>query len=328
MHTAEEGRTPRHLDEIDYLLGVSDNTRQGALRFHPVGGTFTGEPSTVPPLISLPHLMRLSESIVSGDNPQAAVKALLDTGTTALGGARPKASVVLDDGALGIAKFPHASDKWDVLAWEAVALATLRNCGVLVPVFDLVRVDERSVLLSRRFDRDDTGARLPYFSAMTAVGGQDASHYDYAEITDAIRDISCRPAQDLAALFDRVVVNVALGNTDDHLRNQGFVWTRDGWRLAPAFDVNPNPYVGSRRSTSIMGADTIHNEAAALLDFAVLCDLSRPQAEARVAELVQESAVWERHARKYGIRAKEIIMMGEMFEARRDALLQAIHPRA
>jgi len=114
----EEGRVPRHLDDLDFLLGVSDDTRQGALRFRPPGSDeFLGEPSRVPRLVALPELLHASDELASDDDPSDAVKRLLDTGTTGLGGARPKASVRLDDGSPAIAKFPHSSDSWDVMAW-------------------------------------------------------------------------------------------------------------------------------------------------------------------------------------------------------------------
>ena len=119
----EEGRVPRRLDDLDFLLGAGDDTRQGALRFRLLGhDEFLGEPSRIPRLIALPELLRAGDELASDDDPSDALKRLLDTGTTGLGGARPKASVRLDDGGLAIAKFPHAGDSWDVMAWEATSL--------------------------------------------------------------------------------------------------------------------------------------------------------------------------------------------------------------
>ncbi|AXH35541.1 hypothetical protein DVJ78_09085 [Humibacter sp. BT305] len=133
VRAREEQRAPRRLDDLDFLLGVSDDTRQGALRYRVAGTTvFVGEPSHVPPLISLPELLRASDEVASDGDTAAAVKQLLDTGTTGLGGARPKASVRLEDGALAIAKFPHAADRWDVMAWEATALDLLGSAGIRV----------------------------------------------------------------------------------------------------------------------------------------------------------------------------------------------------
>ncbi|MDR3067882.1 MAG: type II toxin-antitoxin system HipA family toxin, partial [Cellulomonas sp.] len=179
----EEGRTPRRLDDLDFLLGVSDDTRQGALRFRrPGDDAFLGKPSSVPPLVSLPELLRACDALASDSDPSSAVKQLLDTGTTGLGGARPKASVRLEDGSLAIAKFPHSSDQWDVMAWEATALDLLETAGIRTPQRRLRHVGERSVLVLRRFDRTDAGDRIGYISAMTATGSADGEHRDYADI--------------------------------------------------------------------------------------------------------------------------------------------------
>lgn len=156
-----------------------------------------GKPSSVPQLISLPELLHASDELASDVDPSRAVKQLLDTGTTGLGGARPKASVRLEDGSLAIAKFPHASDGWDVMAWEATTLDLLEAAGIRAPQRRLTRVGERNVLILRRFDRTDTGARLGYISAMTATGSADGEHRDYADIAEAMRDISRSPVGSL-----------------------------------------------------------------------------------------------------------------------------------
>lgn len=149
----EEGRAPRRLDDLDFLLGVSDDTRQGALRFRlPGDGALLGKQSSVPRLVSLPELLHASDELASDADPSAAMKQLLDTGTTGLGGARPKASVHLEDGSFAIAKFPHGSDQWDVMAWEATALDLMEGAGIRTPQRRLTRVGGRSVLILRRFD--------------------------------------------------------------------------------------------------------------------------------------------------------------------------------
>ena len=134
-----------------------------------------------------------------------------------MGGARPKASVWLDDGGLAIAKFLHAGDSWDVMAWEATSLDLMEKAGIRTPRRRLTRVGGWSVLILRRFDRTSTGARIGYISAMTAVGSSDGEQRDYADIAEAMRDLSHSPRQDHRELYDRVVAGVALGNTDDHL---------------------------------------------------------------------------------------------------------------
>lgn len=269
IRAREENKVPRRLDDLDFLVGVSDDTRQGALRFRlPGHEEFLGRPSSVPRLISLPELLHASDELASDADPSIAVKQLLDTGTTGLGGARPKASVLLEDGSLAIAKFPHGSDAWDVMAWEATALDLLENAGVRTPQRRLTRVGERSVLILRRFDRTSTSDRIGYISAMTATSSIDGGHSDYADIAEAIRDLSLSPRKDHQALYDRVIASVALGNTDDHLRNHGFLADRGSWTLSPVFDVNPNPDLWRSRSTSIMGADAQPDEIDGLIALA------------------------------------------------------------
>jgi len=320
----EEGRVPRSLDDLDFLLGVSDDTRQGALRFRYVDATeFLGKPSTVPKLIALPTLLRASDELVSTDDSAPAVKQLLDTGTTGLGGARPKASVRLDDGGLAIAKFPHSSDGWDVMAWEATALDLLEVAGVRTPERTLARIGDRSVLVLRRFDRTRTGERIGYISAMTATQSRDGEQRDYVDIAQAVRDISSNPKQDLRELFHRVAVSVAIGNTDDHLRNHGLLNDGDLWRLSPVFDVNPNPDLARSRSTTICGADILNDEPDGLLAFAQDCDLTQPQAVGIIADVCQRLAGWRDYARNNAVPARELSMMAYAIDSRLKAL-QAI----
>ncbi|WP_029068588.1 type II toxin-antitoxin system HipA family toxin [Jonesia quinghaiensis] len=321
-----EGRAPRRLDDLDFLLGVSDDTRQGALRYRRVGeDVFMGPPAHVPQLISLPELLNAADELASDADPAAAVKQLLDTGTTGLGGARPKASIRLEDGVLGIAKFPHSSDQWDVMAWEATALDLLEAAGIKVPQRRLTRVGERSVLILRRFDRADQGGRLGYISVMTALGANDGDHRDYADIAGTVRDLSRSPKSDLHELFDRTVASVALGNTDDHLRNHGFLADRGAWTLSPAFDVNPNPDLWRARATSIMGADTISDEAGALLALADECDLSIEQASDRVLRITKIISGWQEAARRNRISEQEITMMSLSIGPRLEAIEASVH---
>lgn len=322
VRAREENRSPRRLDDLDFLLGVSDDTRQGALRYRVSGQRkFAGTASHVPPLVSLPELLRAADELASDHDPARAIKQLLDTGTTGLGGARPKASVRLEDGALAIAKFPHGSDQWDVIAWEATALDLLEAAGIRTPRRGLTRVGERSVLILRRFDRTDEGYRRGYISAMTALSASDGDHRDYAEIAEAIRDLSRSPKDDLHELFARVVASVALGNTDDHLRNHGFLADRGSWTLSPAFDVNPNPHRWQARASSIMGADSMPDEADALLDLAEECSLTSAQARARMRPIAEALRTWKERARSNGIREREITMMTGSIEPRLEAVI-------
>ncbi|WP_016691921.1 type II toxin-antitoxin system HipA family toxin [Rhodococcus rhodochrous] len=320
----EESRAPRRLDDLDFLLGVSDDTRQGALRFKlPGKGAFLGKPSSVPRLVSLPELLHAADKIASDEDPTQAIKQLLDTGTTGLGGARPKASVRLEDGALAIAKFPHGSDQWDVMAWEATTLDLMDSAGIRTPRRTLTHVGERSVLILRRFDRTDEGHRIGYISAMTALGASDGEHRDYADIAEAIRDLSRSPRADHHELFDRAVASVALGNTDDHLRNHGFLADHGSWTISPAFDVNPTPDPWRARSTSIMGADTQPEEAEALLALAEDCSLNAAQARAKMRRVAGALSNWRDAARNNGVHTQEITMMAESIQPRLEAVLAA-----
>ncbi|MDP9801126.1 serine/threonine-protein kinase HipA [Arcanobacterium wilhelmae] len=322
----EEKRSPRTLDELDYLLGVSDDVRQGSLRFREPGKAFLGPNSTVPPLIELPKLLHAAQSVDSDDSI-AAIKFLLDTGTTGLGGARPKAAIQMEDGTLALAKFPYHSDSWDVMAWEALALTLMENAGIRVPTFQLVEVGEAHALVLQRFDRAFS-ARIGYLSVMSALGAHDGDHRDYLDIADAIRDLSVVPHLDLHELYTRLAFFVAIGNTDDHLRNHGFLHTddlskRDGWTLSPAFDVNPNPAPGARRATTILGADSAPDEAQALREFGSACDLDADTARDIVRSVFAAVQVWEVAATQLGIHSSERNEFREMFVGRADALREA-----
>lgn len=319
----EQERAPRRLDDVDFLLGVSDNTRQGALRFRWAGeNQFLGEPSTVPKLISLPSLLRASDEVVSDDEGSAAIKHLLDTGTTGLGGARPKASVRLDNGDLAIAKFPHGSDAWDVMAWEATMLDMLGSVGIRVPEHRLVKVGQRSVVLVRRFDRTEGGERRGYISAMTATGSRDGERRDYLDIVEAVRDISASPKKDHQELFCRVVFSVAMGNTDDHLRNHGFLAVDGSWELSPVFDINPNPDLYKARATSIMGADYFPEEVEGLKALAQECGLTHEEAGEHMRRCYSVLSSWRDYARRNRISEREIALMEESIAPRLEALHQ------
>lgn len=184
------------------------------------------------------------------------------------------------------------------------------------------------MLVVRRFDRDDGGDRVGYISAMTALGARDGERRDYADIAAAMRDLSRSPRADQRKLFQRVVASVVLGNTDDHLRNHGFLADRGFWTLSPAFDVNPNPDPWRARATSVMGAEAIPEEAEALLPFAEECSLTLEHAGERMRALVEALDAWRESARSHGIDEREITLMAESIEPRREAVLKVARTRA
>ena len=295
------------LNEVDFLVGVSDKTRQGALRFaDPESGQFLSPSGDVPKLIKLPELLRASEQISEAPGDFAAVKALLDAGSGSLGGARPKASVMGSDGELLIAKFPHSSDEWDVMAWECVALDLAANAGIAVTQRNLVSVgDQQNVLLLRRFDRTVTGNRIPYLSAMSMLGASDGEWHDYTELAEAISDFGSASRTDLVELYRRMVFSVAIHNTDDHLRNHGFLASAGGWTFAPIFDVNPNPDVLAARVTGIAGATARSEERDGLAVIAGVCRLDQADASLISEEVVTAVAKWRSVAAARGIPASE-----------------------
>jgi serine/threonine-protein kinase HipA len=235
--------------------------------------------SAVPKLLELPRLLNAAD-IVSRDDfskdDMAAVKALLDAGSGSLGGARPKASV-RDGDRLMIAKFPHHSDEWDVMAWEMTALDLAEACGIQTPSRRLLDVTGKSVLLLERFDRDGAH-RLPFISAMTLIQGRDGETRDYIEIAEALTDSGSNVRNDLVELWRRIAFSIAINNTDDHLRNHGFLRQRSGWSLSPIFDVNPNPDITATRSTSINFESNPDQTLAALFEAAPIFGVSRDRA--------------------------------------------------
>lgn len=236
------------VSEIEYLLGVDDLTRQGALRYV-IDGVPQADGSNVPVLTDLPGLLDTADAV--GEDREVSDVALrrLYKATGSLGGARPKACVY-DRGCLWMAKFPKPNgDDWDVVGWESVTLDLARLAGIDVPCFRVLDVQNgggahRSVLLTQRFDRlpslegPQGMVRVPYMSAMTALDLHDGDGGDWLDLAEYARLVGCN----LEELWHRAVFGAAIGNCDDHLRNHGFLRDGNGWALSPAFDINPEPY--------------------------------------------------------------------------------------
>lgn len=322
----QESRRPRDFDDADFLAGVSDITRQGALRYRAETGAgpvsaFLDPDHDVPRLLRLPELLHAADTASrntaardTGDDGYEAVKLLLAAGTGSLGGARPKAAVLDNNDRQLIAKFPHHEYDWDVSAWEATALDLASAAGVLVPPRRLVRVDGRHVLLLNRFDRAENGGRIGYTSVMTMLERRDGDHADYIDIVDILAEASAQAKQDSRQLFRRVAVSVGLNNTDDHLRNHGFLRVRGGWTLSPAFDVNPNPDP-ELRQTTIAGADSPADEAEGLMELARSCRLSAAEARAVLAGVADEISRWREVAVGNGVPQSQLARFEESFAA-------------
>jgi serine/threonine-protein kinase HipA len=266
-YARREGRAERPFSELDYLLGVYDGQRMGALRFQEdgrAGFLNSDEHLATPPLTSLrdlEHASLMFEEDETGryDDDLKWINQLLAPGSS-LGGARPKAGVLDDQGSLWIAKFPSPRDGVDVGEWEAVVNELARLAGLRVPEAKSQRLTQRRhTYLSRRFDRLPTGERIHFASAMTLLGYADgvdaAAGVSYLELAEFVMRNGVAVTEDLAELWRRIVFNICVSNIDDHLRNHGFLLApNEGWRLAPAYDMNPNPQ-GEGLTLNIAGND-------------------------------------------------------------------------
>ncbi len=314
--TDAEGRNARSIGEIDYLLGVRDDLRQGALRFRPPDGSdyLATELAGVPDLVELPRLLNAAERLERDDVEEPELQALLRGGSS-LGGARPKAHVRDQNGRVAIAKFPSESkDEWDVMAWESIALGLAAEAGIDVPAFSLHRIAGKSVLIVDRFDRAGE-LRIGYVSAMTMLEASDGDQGSYLEIADVIERQSPTAARDLSELWRRIAFMVAISNTDDHLRNHGFLHsTSAGWSLSPAFDLNPNPEPGPKYLSTAIDFDDPGASIENLMEVAPSFRLNEAEAIKILGEVEAARAGWRQAAIAVGCDAEEIARMSSAFE--------------
>ncbi|HKA02369.1 MAG TPA: HipA domain-containing protein [Candidatus Solibacter sp.] len=309
--------TPRTLTEIDFLLMVDDETRAGALRFavHPQGPFLAADgPGKIPPLVELPRLLNAAERVLDDKDTGEDLRLLLAPGSS-LGGARPKASVRDRKGELAIAKFPHQGDEVSTVLWEAVALKLAAKAGIPVPAWRLEYVARKPVLTSRRFDRQP-GVRVPFLSAMSMLGAKDNETRSYMEIVDVLRRYGASPTEDIRALWTRIVFNVLISNTDDHLRNHGFLWEGPaGWHLSPAYDLNPVPADIKPR---VLSTTIDRNDGTASLEIAMevagYFALGLKEARQVAARVARAVGSWRVEAKRVGIRVAEIERMASAFE--------------
>ncbi len=312
-----EGRAARTLWEDSFLIGVDDMARQGALRLWEGGTALSSKGLGVPREVDLPRL--LAQADLAARDMDADVRDLLQAGSS-LGGARPKATVAGRHGELYIAKLPKASEDAtdDVCAWEHVALVLAQKCGVVVPRTKLLRLPGsdagRSLLLLERFDR--MGAmRIPYLSGMSAIQGKDGGDYSYLELVDFLEREGAQPTEDIRQLWLRLLYSCAIGNTDDHMRNHGFLRTRAGWVLSPAFDVNPTEGDGEKYLSCAVDFD----ERLALPQVAIdVCGeyrLTHTRAIESARGMADVLERWLRVAEADGISQTSISRMASCFES-------------
>ncbi len=311
------GTEPRTLQEIDFLLLVDDEARQGALRFaEREGGPFLREEGVkrIPPLVELPELLSAAEHVVEDTDTEEDLRLLFAPGSS-LGGARPKASVIEKDGQLAIAKFPRRDDEINTVVWEAVALALAAKSGIRVPASRIETISNKPVILLRRFDREGT-RRIPFLSAMSMLGAKDRDTRSYLEIVDALRQHGAAPKEDMEQLWRRLVFNILISNTDDHLRNHGFLYAgQAGWRLSPAYDLNPVPVdVKPRILTTAINEDDNTASLALAMEVAPYFDLEPVAAEKIATEVGKAVSKWRDEAVRLGIGKSEIERMVSAFE--------------
>jgi serine/threonine-protein kinase HipA len=310
-----EGNTERSFGEIDYLLGVSDLLRQGALRFRdPEAGRFLSEETAIPPLADLPSLLKAADAAERDEATESELAALLKGGSS-LGGARPKVHVLDRHGRLAIAKFPSPlNDDWDVMRWEAVALQLARDAGIRVADWAIHPIGDHAVLIVDRFDRSNEN-RIGYVSAMTMLEARDGDQASYIDIAGVIEEHSPNSTADLRELWRRVAFSVLIRNTDDHLRNHGFVRTSSsGWALSPAFDLNPNPRPGPKQLSTAIDDGRFDASLETAMEVAPVFQLSPVDALAVLAEVLAATTRWQKVATQIGVPASQIGDMSTAFE--------------
>lgn len=311
---AAAGTRPRTLTNADFLLGTHDQLRLGAVRLRRPGTSdyWSVAPQGVPRLVSLLRLLDASDRLSSDDADTQAIRDLVNAGSS-LGGARPKASVLTNRGDLAIAKFPHrGGDEWDVPGWEKLEADLAVRAGITMAPTELVEVQGRHVLVSHRFDRHG-GRRVGFASALTMLEASDGDRRSYLEIAEVAEVHSHQASIDLVELYRRIAFFALTANTDDHLRNHGFLHTTKGWRLAPAYDLNPNPDNPGHLTTAIDLDDSTCN-LDLLLSVASYFRLSDDEAKAVVAEVEVATRDWRSHAVTLGLPTADVARMEPAFE--------------
>lgn len=308
---------PKTLSELDYLLGVNDEARQGSLRFaEDIKGPFlqVSSTSSIPPLINLAKLLSATEKLLKDKESEEDLRLLLAPGSS-LGGARPKASIRDKDGQLAIAKFPREDDEFSTALWEAVSLTLASQAAVLAPEWRVQIIAKKPVLILKRFDRDGK-RRIPFLSAMSMLGAQDNESHSYLEIVDALKQYGAHPKQEISQLWRRIVFNILISNTDDHLRNYGFLYKNsEGWQLSPAYDLNPTPVlIKPRILTTNISLDDNTASLDLALSVATEFGLNLSQAKKISKEVGVAVSKWRTIACKFKISSAEIERMSSAFE--------------
>ena len=319
-----ERRPENTLRESDYLLGVFDGHRMGAIRFKEnPDGPFLNDNETLAslPWTSIKELERISlrlEDDEAIEDPEYLkwLTMLVNPGSS-LGGARPKASVIDDKKNLWIAKFPSKSDIKDIGGWEMVTNELARDAGLNVAVSKIQNFSSKYyTFLTKRFDRTNTGERIHYASAMTMLGYIDGNNFQdgvsYLEIVDFLTKNGANIESDLTELWQRIVFNMFVSNTDDHLRNHGFILTEKGWILSSAFDINPNED-GSGLSLNI-SLDDNSLDLDIPLEVADYFRLTNERGLKIIENIKKSVKNWRSVANRYQLPKSEQELMAKVFE--------------
>lgn len=318
----KERRQPNNLFETDYLLGVYDGHRMGAIRFKDApDGPFLNHSTVMatPPWTSIRELehasLKLEEDSADDAENLKWINLLLTPGSS-LGGSRPKASVLDEQGQLWIAKFPSLQDDRDIGGWEKVACELAGNAGINVPESVTGKFySKKHTFLTKRFDRRPQGERIHFASAMTLLGHTDGTNYSsgvsYLDLAGFIIRNGATPDADLEELWRRIVFYISISNTDDHLRNHGFLLTDKGWTLSPAYDINPVA-TGTGLSLNISTTDNALSIDLAL-EVAGYFRISDKKAAEINSVIQSEVSKWEQIAEKIGISKRERNAMARAF---------------
>ncbi|NEW80484.1 MAG: HipA domain-containing protein [Gelidibacter sp.] len=315
-----KGEKAPNLYEIDYLLGVYDKTRMGALRFKTdPNGPFLdhNDNNPTPPWTSAGELQEAVTQF-ENDNDNKTVKKWLNVliaPGSSLGGARPKANILDNENNLWIAKFPSKSDTTDKAAWELLAYQLAIAAGIKMAPSKIEKISGKyHTFFTKRFDREKE-ERIHFASAMTLLGKSEESIRDnqgsYLEIAEFIQTYGTNIEENLQQLWKRIVFNIAISNTDDHLRNHGFLLTNAGWVLSPAYDINPSV----EKDGLALNIDMENNALNINLAKSVgtYFRLNESQMEQIIQEVAKAVITWKLTASKLGIPKKEQEMMAAAF---------------
>lgn len=317
------------LTELDYLCAVDDFSRVGALRLRdPENGylrtTEEGE-RTAPVLVDLEKLMAASRAVEEGKESETDLEYLLGNGTS-LGGMRPKCTVLDHDKSLALGKFPSIKDERSVTRGEVLALLLASKAGINAAAARIELVQGTPVAIVKRFDRTDSGARIPYMSGATLLQVSRGDEHAYTEVVDVMRQKCANFAKDAQQLWRRLVFSHLITNVDDHLQNIGFLYVGDGlWELSPAFDINPFPDKDRESKTWLNEGGPI-TSIDQLLEAAPEFSVSSQDAREILAEVVAAVSQWRALAlsAEVGLTADEIDEFAPAFEHSELEAAQAI----